>query len=755
MSKQEFIVKMRDLNIATYNVNGIRDNQKRTAIYKYLRRKNLDIIFFQETHATRNDEYYWRSSWGGRMYFSNGSSSSKGVAIMFKRDSDIKIKQKVIDQEGRYILLTVICEGKSYTLVNIYGPNEDNPDFYTGVARLVENRENLIVAGDFNIPLDPDKDKSSPETRDTKKNARIKLQNIMQEHDLVDIWRLQNHHQQIYTWMRNSGQDMSWSRIDFFLISSPLVNTASYTDILPSFKSDHSIPILRIGSLRHSCARFYSENQLHWTDKTKILGIVFGSMVQRTVEINTEIILNKLEKILSNWATRSLTVIGRILVINTLAVSSMVHILSILPILPDSFFTKVKKMFTEYIWQGKRAKIAYSKLILKIPDGGLKLVDPYAKQLALKISWIRKSVDGENFFWKIILQEIMPLPLSQIWSANIKIKDINSILPINSIGKDLWKTWAKFNYVETQYSNPEEIFNQQIWLNTNIRVNKQVIIKNSIRNLAITQIKEIYRADSSRFYTIEEICQEYGTNFIYLEYLSILEAIPSYWKDRLKNRTQIQDINSGIDILCQKTSPSKYAYNTLITQLTPPTDPVCDIWEREYGIIIPIESWHDHRMYSYYLLLSTKQKWFQYRVLSRRIVTNVTRHKWNLIDNNRCHFCNVLPETMNHLFITCKHVKRIWTAMFRWLEYILELKLDLSHDVMMLANYVGQFKDFVNLVLIFVKQYIYDTKCCDGKLNFMQLSSKLHRLYLDEKAIAQEENNVPKFVKKWSIYMRL
>ena len=50
------------------------------------------------------------------------------------------------------------------------------------------------------------------------------------------------------------------------------------------------------------------------------------------------------------------------------------------------FFDKVKKLICKFIWDGKRAKVAYKTLIRDVGEGGLKLVDLETKNKALKLS---------------------------------------------------------------------------------------------------------------------------------------------------------------------------------------------------------------------------------------------------------------------------------------------------------------------------------------------------------------------------------
>lgn len=54
-----------------------------------------------------------------------------GVAILIKKKSNVKVTEVLTDKEGRYIVLIAEYEGAIYTLCNLYGPNTDQPQFFS------------------------------------------------------------------------------------------------------------------------------------------------------------------------------------------------------------------------------------------------------------------------------------------------------------------------------------------------------------------------------------------------------------------------------------------------------------------------------------------------------------------------------------------------------------------------------------------------------------------------------------------------
>ena len=74
-------------------------------------------------------------------------------------------------------------------------------------------------------------------------NANKKLQEIINEKNLVDIWRYQNEDAKKFTWHTKNNKKMA--RLDYFLISENLVNYVEKTDIRAGYKSDHSFAFMK------------------------------------------------------------------------------------------------------------------------------------------------------------------------------------------------------------------------------------------------------------------------------------------------------------------------------------------------------------------------------------------------------------------------------------------------------------------------------------------------------------------------------
>ena len=207
----------------------------------------------QETHSDASIEELWGKKYEGKIYFSHGSSSGRGVALLIPKymNEQVPIKAIETDKEGRILLVhTELCN-RDVIVVNIYAPTKDNTtlqnNFLENLRIILENFTDkpLIIGGDFNTYLDSELDKRggiSPQTSSYKDN----LIQFMEEFLLVDIWRLRNQDKRQFTWRGKGRGGIVQSRLDYFLVSVSLESEIDNTTIKPGFGTDHSLINLNI-----------------------------------------------------------------------------------------------------------------------------------------------------------------------------------------------------------------------------------------------------------------------------------------------------------------------------------------------------------------------------------------------------------------------------------------------------------------------------------------------------------------------------
>ena len=170
---------------------------------------------------------------------------------------------------------------------------------------------------------------------------------------------------------------------------------------------------------------------------------------------------------MSAWTNRSLTMLGKIQVVNTLVAPLTVLKFTVLPNPEDCFFTKANEHITRFLWNNKRPKIAHKMLIQSIPNGGLKLCDLKIKCNALKVSWVKKCTYKRPYLWKMIANDVLPIRIPSIFECNIAPKDVKHLNIEIRIWRDILSAWAYVNYNKVENCSMY-IRNQILWLNSDM-----------------------------------------------------------------------------------------------------------------------------------------------------------------------------------------------------------------------------------------------------------------------------------------------
>ena len=136
---------------------------------------------------------------------------------------------------------------------------------------------------------------------------------------------------------------------------------------------------------------------LTWVKKMKILGIVFGFVTERD---NWQPKLEKLEKHLNLWKSRSLSLIGKSLIINTLGLSKLTYLATVLTV-PKWVLTRVNELIWPFLWGCRIETVSRQSCFQPALKGGLNIVDFSVKAKALKLASIVSivsDVDSKSFF---------------------------------------------------------------------------------------------------------------------------------------------------------------------------------------------------------------------------------------------------------------------------------------------------------------------------------------------------------------------
>ena len=233
-----------EIKLTSLNVNGVGSQEKRVCIMAHVRSLDSDLVVLVDTRLSalksrklenEADDFQWFFTNGISV---NGGSISRGVAIGIKKNSLINPGEGRVVAAGNALKVNFKFEGHEFIIFGIYGPSDsDNPRFFEAIFNESETSTETykILAGDFNVPLNFQKDTNC--TQDSRKRAREKINEKMLDQRLKDIYRVKKGIRELFTY--SNKDENRQSRLDYFLVSENLVQNVSRVSEGNFFRSDH------------------------------------------------------------------------------------------------------------------------------------------------------------------------------------------------------------------------------------------------------------------------------------------------------------------------------------------------------------------------------------------------------------------------------------------------------------------------------------------------------------------------------------
>ena len=136
---------------------------------------------------------------------------------------------------------------------------------------------------------------------------------------------------------------------------------------------------------------------LTWVTKMKILGVVFG---QNAESDNWRPKLKKLENHLNFWKSRSLSLVGKSLIVNTIGISKLLYLATILPV-PQWVISEVNNLIWPFLWGCRMETVSRQSCHQPFLKGGLGIINFKIKADALKLASVVSNcsnADSKSFY---------------------------------------------------------------------------------------------------------------------------------------------------------------------------------------------------------------------------------------------------------------------------------------------------------------------------------------------------------------------
>lgn len=230
------------LTVATLNVRGIRNLNKRKKIFHWISKQNVDIFCLQETFLTKELDSQLKQNWPGKQYHCYSTSShSRGTTILIKEGLDLENITVKYKGEGRGLMINFTYNNEQFAIINIYAPNNlpERKQFFNNISEWIlktcPNHPNIIMLGDMNTHLE----QIDTTTNKTNPNKNTLL-SLIKRLNLVDIWRKLNKNKRQYTWVDPANKEHR-TRIDYIFTAPTIMSQINKCTIKNAPVPDHKL----------------------------------------------------------------------------------------------------------------------------------------------------------------------------------------------------------------------------------------------------------------------------------------------------------------------------------------------------------------------------------------------------------------------------------------------------------------------------------------------------------------------------------
>ena len=450
----------------------------------------------------------------------------------------------------------------------------------------------------------------------------------------------------------------------------------------------------------------------------KILGIIFSTNISASEnKDNWKDKIENIERMFSKWRHRNLSIIGKITIIKTFALSQLVYIMQSIAI-PNEELEQINRIFFRFLWKRKYSnKRAFEKVKRKVmcnpsKEGGLNMINIQALQKSFLINWARKLGGGERENWKAIpLIFYRKVGGIKVFECNTQSKDFKGLKLINNkFWINVLKTWLDLPWEERS----AELGMSEPWFNnTKLKYKGDTIYKSRLVMINIVTIGDLF--SNNRIMKVEELKERYGKyNGIELDLNIILNAI-------LKVKTNVGKGNASRMSKIQEIT-RKNIYNNIKGQGT--FDHLKIFWNRKEA-----ELNENHWMTPIRCTNEIRLRILQWKIIHNIYPTNILLQKMKISETKNCSYCSEIDYT-EHFFFHCRMVKNVWKEIESTIEAGCGKSIKLGViDVMLGVQGVDGINrkemNWINHIILVGKMVVSKLKYGKHKYNLALLENEL------------------------------
>ena len=424
-----------------------------------------------------------------------------------------------------------------------------------------------------------------------------------------------------------------------------------------------------LGKLKNHGYRLY-EN-IKWTgNPVKCLGIYIGHNQKKCEIQNWDKRIDVIDKTLTNWQKRKLTIYGKVSVIKTYALSKIVYPASVL-VVPERIVKSLKDKIFTYLW-GKRDKVKRSNVINRMSHGGLNMVDIDCFLASLKAAWVVRLIDSSDAKWK----DYIKMALSKIhidlgYAVKMSFRTVDSFPAMRAISPFYQDVFLSFNNAKSvkpfdKLSDFEKM-TLPLWGSEYFKIKTTCLYLKNFVEKNIMYVKDIVKPNGCFMLDNEiyDMCnnKQNAVRDMYIlknyvikrfKYINVQNAPFT----KIRHMTCIVFKNKLIQL---NECTSKSFYKMLVTSKYSKGN-MESVYAKDFNFENTSSLWKNIYQQKLNEMKMPKLKEFNYKILHNIIPCGMVLSKWKPGIDRTCKCCNTL-ETTKHMLYECERINQVWQTL--------------------------------------------------------------------------------------------
>ena len=425
----------------------------------------------------------------------------------------------------------------------------------------------------------------------------------------------------------------------------------------------------------------YSAEGINWLkphQNMKMLGVFYNSTKEASLlQENHTLKMNEINKLISSWSKRKLTLLGNCQISKMFMISQVNHLIHALS-LPENVLNDIDFLLFQFVWGRKDScrvveKVKRTTLCLPIEEGGLGMISIRYQQQVYLLKWVQRWFKPDmSTQYKIInklCKEIGGIYYVSRCDASSKVfKGLDKIKSV--FWHSAIKIWLAFDKTCFSHNNKDiPLFNNSAIL----YFNKPLYIQKWIsKNL---KYKHQMFADN-RILSLEEVKNKVGSyGGLLFDYLAVFNAL-----NKFNSLVENEDRSPKTDFSYVSILNNKLLRNMIVKQNQTSNVLLChDFWKRMLDINIEL----------YFTVAKgatseTKLKNLHFRIIHNIYPSNLLLHRMKIKSSPLCDLCAEIDHIV-HMFYSCPNLKPFWILIESYLEKIVKEKVCIKPEYALLG----------------------------------------------------------------------